>query len=372
MGYAAVYAVGGVDWTQWQHAGLYTAEGEPHRFTDDLLLIVDPANPEWMKHFSADLRASVVAAGFDGFHLDSYGWPKRAYRVDGSVADLNEGFATLLEHLRDEVPDARLLFNNVNDFPTWSTARTRQDGTYIEVWAPHTTLGHVGGLVERARAFNPRRVPVIAAYLTAYRDHPSEVAARTARLTMATIFSHGGTHLLNGEGNRVLIDPYYPTNHLAAPSTQDMMRRWYDFLVRHGDLLFDPGAVDVTRSYTGGINEDLVLGGDVPFTTDPEPGAVWVRVVRTRLGLVLHLINLVDQAETGWDRPKGAVTPVTGASLKALRTLAAGTPLHADPDASAALSPLTVAADGRYDVIALPPLGTWTMVVLPDPQGWDA
>ena len=261
MGYAAVYAVGGVDWEAWQHAGLFTAEGEPHRFTDDLLLVVDPSNESWMKHFAADLRQSMADVGFTGFHLDSYGWPKRAYRADGSVADLNDGFAALLEHLRDEVPDGRLLFNNVNDFPTWSTTRTRQDGTYIEVWAPHSTLAHIGGLVERARAFHRSRTPILAAYVTAYRDHPAEVADVTAQLTMATIFSHGGTHLLNGEGGAVLVDPYYPTNHAAAPTTQDMMRRWYDFLVRYGDLLLDPDAVDVTRSYTGGINEDLLFAG---------------------------------------------------------------------------------------------------------------
>ena len=311
----------------------------------------------------------MAEVGFTGFHLDSYGWPKRAFRADGSIADLNEGFATLLDHLRDDVPGGRLLFNNVNDFPTWSTAKTAQDGTYIEVWAPHSTLGHLGGLVERARAFR-NVTPILAAYLSVYATAETDAADATARLTMATIFSHGGTHLLNGEDGVLLIDPYYPKNHTAAESTGTLMRDWYDFLVRYGDLLLDPAAVDVTRSYTGGINEDLIVesGADaaVEVRTDPIPGTVWLRVVRTPRGLVLHFINLTDQDEIGWDTPKRPVTPVSGLTLRALRTLATETPLAAGPDGDHALQPLAVTADDLYDTITLPALGAWTMVFLPE------
>ncbi len=372
MGYAAVYAVGGVDWEAWEHAGLFKADGEPHRFTDDLLLVIDPANPSWMKHFAADLQRSVDEVGFDGFHLDSYGWPKRAFRADGTVADLNEAFATLLEHLRDDVVGARLLFNNVNDFPTWATTRTRQDGTYIEVWAPHSNLGHLAGLVERARAFRPGSTPILAAYLSVYAGAEVERADTTARLVMATIFSHGGTHLLNGEAGTLLIDPYYPKNHNTHTTTQDLMRHWYDFLVRYGDLLLDPEAVDVTRAYTGGINEDIVFEAPdgVRVSTDPEPGVVWVRVVRGSRGLVMHLINLTDQVETAWDAPKTPVTPVDGVTMRTLRTFAMGTPLVGDPDRDPALRPLQSTVDGLYDAVPLPPLGAWTMVVLPDPERW--
>jgi dextranase len=392
MGSAAVYAVGGVDWDDWKHAGLFKADGEPHRFPDDLLLVVDPSNPEWLKHFAADLRLAMVELGFDGFHLDSYGWPKRAYRADGTVCDLAEAFPILLEHLRSDVSSARLLFNNVNDFPTWSTTRTRQNGTYIEVWSPHTTLGHLGGLAERARAIRACPPPILAAYLTTYAAQPAQFADATARLTMATIFSHGATHLLNGAGGTVLVDPYYPKNHISGASTRRLMQTWYDFLVRYGDLLLDPGAVDVTRSYTGGINEDLIFSAPegVRVSTDPEPGTVWVRVVRTRLGLVLHLINLSDQAETGWDTPKHPVTGVSGVRLRALKTLAMLPPRSATPDGDGALHPLPVDSvsarserseprsanigdsDATYDVLELPELGAWTMVVLPDPVTWPA
>lgn len=375
MGYAAVYAVGGVDWEEWQDAGLFKTDGEPHRFTDDLLLVVDPANARWMEHFIADLRRAMEEVGFNGFHLDSYGWPKRAQRIDGSICDLNEAFPKLLKEIREVLPSSEFTFNNVNDFPTWTTVKTEQDATYIEVWAPHTTLAHLGGLIDRARGFGSSTPPILAAYLSVYAHAPVAAANNAARFVMATIFSHGGTHLLNGENDTLLIDPYYPKNHQADGSTQELMSNWYDFLVRHGDLLLAGEATDVTRSYTGGINEDLIFVSPAGerISTDAEPGAIWVRVVRTRLGLVVHLINLSGQTEIAWDAAKVPVKPVGGVRLRMLKTLEVRTPLVADPDSDPALRSLPlISDDSLYDEIELPELGAWTMLVLPDPVHWPS
>jgi dextranase len=152
------------------------------------------------------------------------------------------------------------------------------------------------------------------------------------------------------------------------------MAGWYDFLVRYGDLLLSPHAVDVTRSYTGGINEDVIFTAPdgVRVSTDPEPGTVWVRVVRTELGLVLHLINLTGQQTVDWDAAKNPIADVTGIELRVLRTMAMGGPLVASPDGPVDLQLLEVSSDGLYDVIALPTVTAWTMVVLPEPSTWTA
>ena len=42
--------------------------------------LVDPAAPDWLAHFAADLAAATEQLGFDGFHLDQYGYPKWATR----------------------------------------------------------------------------------------------------------------------------------------------------------------------------------------------------------------------------------------------------------------------------------------------------
>lgn len=373
MGYAAVYAVGGTEWDQWEDAGLFKTEGQPHRFTDDLLLVVDPSNEKWMEHFTSDLSQSMQEVGFDGFHLDSYGWPKKAFRSDGTICDLNQAFSKLLARIRRNVPDSSFMFNNVNDFPTWSTTQSDQDATYIEVWAPHTTLRHLGLLIDRARACRPGFPPILAAYLSVYSRVSVSEANDAARLVMATIFSHGGTHLLNGESEVILVDPYYPQNHKAEESTVELMRNWYDFHVRYGDLLLAPEAIDVTRSYTGGINEDLIFAaqGGQAIATDPEPDTVWVRVVRTDLGLVIHLINLIGQEETDWDRRKSPIPDIKGLRLRILKTLGVDSPYLVDPERSPWPQHMETKDDGSDSLeIDIPDFGAWAMVVLPNAERW--
>jgi hypothetical protein len=68
----------GQEWDQWKEGrAFFKSDGQPHRFTDDLLLGFDPSNENWMGHFTDDLDQSMKKeVGFDRFHLDSYGWPK--------------------------------------------------------------------------------------------------------------------------------------------------------------------------------------------------------------------------------------------------------------------------------------------------------
>ena len=118
---------------------------------------MDPSSERWLQHFAADLEAARAAVGFAGFHLDQYGAPKRALRRDGSEVDLAAVFPALIDRLADELAGAQLVFNNVNDFPTWATAAARQHAVYIEVWPPHERLGHLAELVARRVRSRPAR-----------------------------------------------------------------------------------------------------------------------------------------------------------------------------------------------------------------------
>lgn len=302
LGYSAVYAIGSSEVAEWPDSLLLRADGEPYRLGENFLVLVDPAQPRWLEHYLGQLEQVIAGSGLRGFHLDQYGWPKFALRSDGARIDVAESFVTLLAAVRERLPEASFMFNNVNDFPTWATAASPQDATYIEVWEPHSTLQDLAALAASARAARPEHPPILSAYLSCYDEDESR-ANNAAGLVMATAFSHGAAHLLLGESGNALTDPYYPRNHRLRPESLDFFARWYDFGVRYGDLLFDPAAQDVTESFTGGINEDVVFGG-AEFSTKAVPGTVWTRVVRTPLGLVIHLVNLVGQAETAWDAGK--------------------------------------------------------------------
>jgi dextranase len=374
LGYSAVYAIGSSEVEDWRDSLLLRSDGNPYRLGEDFLVLVDPAEPRWLEHYLAQLEQALKGTRLRGFHLDQYGWPKFATRGDGARIDLSASFVALLEAVRDRMPGARFMFNNVNDFPTLATASAPQDATYIEVWAPHTELQDLATLATSARAARPEHPPILSAYLSCYPE--DEVRAdHAAGLVMATAFSHGAIQLLLGETGHALIDPYYPRNHPLAEDSIDFLAAWYDFAVRYGDLLFDPAAKDVTGSFTGGINDDVVLTG-ADFSTKADAGTVWTHVVRTPLGLVIHLVNLVAQTETAWDAGKNPTAPAEGVSLALAFAREGATVWFAsveEPDlvelqpvgTSASAQTDALSAGGSSTVFSLPALPTYSIVFVP-------
>lgn len=379
LGYSAVYAIGSNEIGEWSDSVLLRADGEPYRLGEDFLVLVDPAEPRWLEHYLKQLEQVIDGSELEGFHLDQYGWPKFATRSDGMRVDLARSFVTLLAAIRERLPDVPFMFNNVNDFPTWATVATPQNATYIEVWDPHSTLQDLAALATSARAARPEHPPILSAYLSCYGEDESR-ANNAAALVMATAFSHGASHLLLGETRNVLTDPYYPTNHELRVESLEHFARWYDFAVRYGDLLFDPDAQDVTESFTGGINEDIVFGRTVAegvdFSTKAVAGSVWTRIVRTPLGFVIHLINLVGQIETGWD--SGKADPILQGDmtmkLSMIRpdaslyfaSVEAPDLVELRSDGLSAVEQQNSLSAGQTSVtFSLPEFGAWAMLYLP-------
>jgi dextranase len=277
---------------------------------------------------------------------------------------LEEAFPALLERLAVEVPEARMIFNNVNDFPTWATARATQSAIYIEVWAPSVRLGHLAGIVTKAREYAPDKAVILAAYLSSYRG--DEAAASAAeRLQHAVVLSHGGTVLLHGEERNVLTEAYYVSNREISAASSDAARRCYDFAVRHGDVLFDRESVDVTRTHLGGENLEVRVEAQVPVSIDCEPGALWARVIRTKAGLLVSLIDLSGQEDDLWDGPKQAAAPLRGVKV-AVERVRHDAPRFdfAEPDDAPGLARLESRFDGRHDIVELPPFAPWALVLI--------
>jgi dextranase len=366
LGYAAVYAVGPDEWPKWEHDALLTATGNPYAL-GDFLFLVDPAAEDWLDHFTADLTAATGHVGFDGYHLDQYGYPKQAHRPDGARVDVARSFGQMIERTRQALPSSRLVFNNVNDFPTWASAHAPQDAVYIEVWSPQVGLEHLAQTAARARRQAEGKPVVIAAYQHVYDSAPVEQADLATSFTMATLFSHGATHLLCGEADRILVDPYYVRNHVAAATTADVLRRYYDFAVAHTELLFDPAIVEVTSSFAGSYNDDL----DVYYPTAPveqiaRAGTVWRRITALPDGrYVVHLINLTGQDDTHWDAARNQPGAVGRARLRIRRM---GTTLPrvscAEPDGQGRLIEVPLTAEGDWAVGTLDEFSLWQVLLI--------
>jgi dextranase len=358
--YAAVYAVGKHERGRWSDIALTRSDGTPWTLGDDFLWIVDPTDEGWLRFFADELRAAVDDIGFAGFHLDQYGAPKRALRPDGTVADLARGFPLLIDRVAAELPAARLIFNNVNDFPTESTARADQDAIYIEVWPPHDELGHLAGLVSKARLLAPEKPVILAAYLSQFA-HDEAAASAAEQLLLATVFSHGATVLLHGEERAVLTDPYYVRHAEVGDATLESSRRYYDFAVRYGDLLFDPAAVDVTRTHIAPETQEVTVDAPVPVATDCVAGALWARVIRGAHGLLVSLVDLSNQSDVLWTTPKSPPRPLADVRLRIERTVPTSI-RFASPESSPSLQALDPERNGCYDVVTLPPFSTWGLV----------
>jgi dextranase len=347
LGYAAVYAVGSEEHEAWAGEGLYHADGSPWML-GDFLWIVDPSNERWLRHLAGQLASARAAVGFDGFHLDQYGAPKRAVSGAGATVDLADAFPVLIERMRAELPGATLVFNNVNDFPTWSTAGTSQDAVYIEVWPPHDRLDHLGSLAAKARLLAPGKPVSLAAYLSSYtQDDPSVIEAM--RLELATVFSHGATCLLHGEEDAILVDPYYVRHAHLDEAGLRAAKDYYDFAVRYGDLLFD--ALDVTPTHLGGVNTEVRV-----------EGAVWARALEAPSGRVVSLIDLGEQDDAPWDAPKTPSRGVDGVTVSFERVGPRRPRIFAaSPDAPSARELESTLLDG-HDVVEVPRWSTWSLV----------
>ena len=247
IAYATVYGAGSEYAGEHPEDVLHHRDGRPWMLGDFLWIMDVSRDSAWSRHVVSQMGAAARRVGFDGLHLDQYGDPKVAVTATGTVVDLAEGFVAIIEAVRAELPDATLIFNNVNDFPTTATALAPQDVTYIEVWSPHDDYADLVRLVDAARDRRPERPVVLAAYLAPFAEGsgPDQVAA--AKLALATVWSAGGQYLLFGERHGALTHPYYPNYATLGEEAVAVLRRFADFSVANGDLLFDPTVTRSTR-----------------------------------------------------------------------------------------------------------------------------
>lgn len=319
-GYAAVYAVDREGWARWSGSGVYGDDGKPFQLGEDFLWVIDPADKKWLPHFIEQLKAARDF-GFKTFHLDQYGWPKRAVKADGTVVDIAEQFTKMLNAITSEVGGAHFIFNNVNDFPTWATAKTAQDAIYIEVWDPNSEYKDLVQLVDKARSYDPNKPVILSAYLKPFAAEDIAGANAALELSLSVISSRGASHLITGGDGKVLYDPYYVRNHQAAKSTLDILENYHNFITAAGDYLFSPSRVDITRTHAFGVNTEIAIESNDAISANFVAKGLTAAVFDSDEGLTIHVHNFLDQENTEWDVAK---KPISKNSSVKISILSAG------------------------------------------------
>jgi dextranase len=363
-GYAAVYAVDREGWQRWKDSGVYGDDGKPFQLGEDFLWVIDPADKKWLPHFIDQLKAARDF-GFKTFHLDQYGWPKRAVKSDGTVVDIAEQFTKMLKAITEQVNGAQFIFNNVNDFPTWATAKTAQDATYIEVWDPNSEYKDLAQLVDKARSYDPNKPIILSAYLKPFANEDIAGANAALELSLSVISSRGASHLITGGDGKVLYDPYYVRNHQAGESTLNILENYHNFIAAAGDLLFDSSRVDITRTHAFGVNTEISIESKDSISPNFVNKGLTAAVFDGDSGLTIHIHNFLDQENMEWDAAK---KPIRSSSNVKVSILSAGykNSWHIGrADTSSKFSSETATQNGDKLVLDVAITGAWTVIHVP-------
>lgn len=310
FGYAAVYGAEPEYALEHPEEMLYDAQGEPYSLGKLFYIMNIHADNPWRARMLAEMARAVREVPFDGLHLDQYGFPRADVFGPAPARvpyDLAADFPVFIDEARRAAraaqPESRVIFNAVENWPIETVAPTSQDATYIEVWPPYTSYADLQRLILDAQRLSPDKQVILAAYLAPLKEASGETlpaAEAATRLASAAIWASGGFHLLIGEQDGALCDPYYPAYASLRPEFARIMRGYYDFVVRYENALSDPRLTTLPADEAS----QRVQVANVKVSSRGEAGAVWAIARQMPEMTTLSLINLSAATEAAWNKPQ--------------------------------------------------------------------
>ncbi|HEX2910625.1 MAG TPA: glycoside hydrolase family 66 protein [Chloroflexia bacterium] len=342
LAYGAVYGATPAFWETHQDWGIYQADGQPYSLEKLFYLMDISLDSPWAENILTQYEKAVRQAGFDGIHVDQYGYPKIAYTLPSSAGEssktleLAQLFPPIINEAARRVSSLKqeggVIFNAVNNWPIETVAATDQSAVYIEVWSPYVEYKDLHDLIvnarQLARSSETNKQVILAAYLTPFLPEGLKVsdnaateeaphaesgalptgpatgiegAQNAARLATAAIYASGGFHLLLGENNAVLADPYYPHYGHFQPDFVVQMRRYYDFLVRYENILSNPQSNPVPAAE---VEQQISIHTgerSIEVSGEGKAGSVWAVMHETATYTSLNLINLQGLSNSLWN-----------------------------------------------------------------------
>ncbi|MGP8162387.1 MAG: glycoside hydrolase family 66 protein [Acidimicrobiales bacterium] len=314
---------------------LFRSDGSPQHL-GDLLQIMDPANTAWQAHWLAAYGVAADAIGFDGFHLDTYGYPRRPFDVAGRSRSIEHAYRAFVTRVRAALPSTTLSFNQVNGVPSGFAVPAPPAFRYVEVWPPNDRWCHLEGLIGRASGRSPRVGGVLALYPPVW-DGDRVGAVHTVALTEAVTTALGNGLLVLGDNTGVLCDSYYPDHERLRDGEAATILDWHRFALRCRDL-FRQGK-DTSWCEVGDENGAVRVQAPGALVS-PEPGAgtLFARVVRTSSTTAISCIDLSGSRDGSWSQPTAGGT-AREAHIEVL---------VAEPDRCRATVAVLGAAGGRF------------------------
>jgi dextranase len=294
--YAPVIAAGDELANEHPDWRLYRNDGAPECL-GDLLEIMDPGNVEWQLYWLVNYGGAVDALGFNGFHLDTYGYPRDAFDIRGEHVDIAAGYASFVEAVRRARPDDAVSFNQVNGVPRGFATPASPSFRYVEVWPPNDRWRHLEGLLERSAGKNERHGDTLAIYPPVW-DEERAGALRTCVLSEAVATVLGANVLIWGDADGVLCHPYYVNHENLNQDERDIALTWHRFGLRCRDLF--RAATDTSWYELSDENASVKISWDGETRPEPTGDSLFARILRNEDLIVVSLLDLSGSEQGSW------------------------------------------------------------------------
>ncbi|MFT9396640.1 MAG: glycoside hydrolase family 66 protein [Bifidobacterium psychraerophilum] len=371
IAYGAIYGAGNDFAERHRQWRLYDLERNAIGFLDFLSIMNVNRVSGWHDHIIAEY-GKAIEFGFDGIHMDTYGFPKDAYDYDGAELDLPDDFAQLIDDskraLTQVKADVKLIFNNVGNWPVESVANRQQEAIYIEVWDPYNTYRSIVEIISHARSCNADKQIILAAYLLPFNERATEEEFNALFILSGVITVMGATHLIHGENRGIITEGYYARYfHNEDEHYASVIRRYYDYITYFSHLWSDPSLTDVSHTHMLGDNREYTFDADF-VSPDPEAGKLWMNVRENEEMKFINFVNLTGAQDAKWNA--GKTVRDSGAFVLRVRMnrmisrFTLSTPDHDQILVQTLEHRVERTEFGLYAVVEIPAVHIWSTVVV--------
>lgn len=304
IAYGAIYGASNEFYEDHKEWAFYNDNEEPIRFIDVFTIMNFTNESSWRNHLINEYKKAIREIGFDGIHMDTYGYPKVAKDYQGNVIRLDEHFSSLINEVKKELETdnlaSDLIFNNVGAWPINKTYHAKQSALYIEIWDPFTTYNNLMDLIKYVKTLTTNKQLIIAAYLKPYFKANCVGALSAHKLLSAVIYATGASHLIMGEAQKVLRTGYYCDYGELNDSDFNEIRKYYDFNAMYGEILYDSELIDVSFTHAKGDNIEYKFL-NVKWSPTATGGNVLTIIKEKDKQKVIHLINMTSSISIEWN-----------------------------------------------------------------------
>lgn len=286
MAYGPIYAATKEYYLKHKDQAYYATKNIPLSFINTFYFMNISNNSSWRYHIINEYKKSIKMVGFDGIHLDTYGYPKKALDYYNNIQELDKEIPVFLKEVQNSLDKAKLIFNNVGAWPLTKEVAINQSAVYIEVWPPFETFYHLREIINKAKSFN--KALIISAYISSFRLD-RENAIYSALFTFFYINSLGATHLFLGENGAVLTQGYYSDYTKLSENEKKIIKRYQDFFVSYQSIIYDKSLKDVTMTHCGWDNEEYIVEGNYSLCAKTNHISITIRENKDK-----HLICLLN------------------------------------------------------------------------------